>query len=61
MVSEIGNTSTNHLLSAGVVGAGIAIGAVGLRFYSWRGEIGHSVVNGSTPLRRFLETVSPSR
>ena len=39
----------------------IAIGAGGVRFEFRVGQIGHSVVNGSPPLRRFFGAVLPRR
>ena len=38
----------------------IAIGSGGLGFYSRAGQIGHSVANGSPPLRRFFGAALPS-
>ena len=34
---------------------GFASGVGGLRFKSWRGQIGDRVANGSPPLRHFFE------
>ena len=39
----------------------IAIGAGGAAFVFRAGQIGHSVANGSPPLRRFFEVVLPRR
>ena len=38
-----------------------AVGVEGFEFNSPSGQIGHRVVNGSLPLRRFFGTVLPRR
>ena len=45
------------IFAVGVVVRDIAIGAVGLGFNSWTGQIGYGVANGSPLLRRFFVAV----
>ena len=44
----------------GVVGKDIAIGAGGVGFDSWIGQIGHNVAKISPKLQYFIEAVLPS-
>ena len=45
----------------GVSGNDIAVGSVGLAFDSRVSYMEHNVTKGSSPLRRFFETVLPKR
>ena len=53
------NEMEKYALHCSLAQLDIAIGARGLGFNSGAGQIGHSVANGSPPLRCFSELCSP--
>ena len=48
-----------YFLAVSLVAKDIAIGAGGLGFDFWAGQIGHRVANDSPPLRHFFGAVLP--